>query len=453
MSFDFFPNEESATLLNAARHPSTTPEAGTWDNFASGAGQYAMRSLAEVGRAVDMAGAVFPIAVDAVTGGTERQDQYFAEHDAVFNRAVDYWTPQPGEVGAAGQIAGQLAGGVLQAIVSPAMLVGTAQLSTAEDLTRQGVDAGAANVVGDIAGIGTAIGVKLPFLGKTLASRVLTGAGGNVVQGAAMAGASHLVLDAAGNPQQAAQYDPLDLRARLLDAMLGAAFGGLAHLDASGKPTKTPKLTATDEAALLVANQARHMEDATLSGRPATDADLTMHTQAMRQAVEQILRGELVQVDGIVKDMNIVPDEAMLRQRTEIADELRRVALAETPTGKPIEPVKAMPVETAPEAPTVATQAMDAVRNTLGKVFGMELPQPDATIPASATDPAIGKARQAVKQNPDMVVPTGDMAPDGSPVRVRAADALARAEAELTQTKATAGNIFRAAATCLLGAL
>lgn len=452
MSFDFYPDEQGATLLNAARHPSMTPEAGTWDNFASGAGQYAMRSLAEVGRAVDMAGAVFPIAVDAVTGGTERQDQYFAEHDAVFNSAVDYWTPAPGEVGTAGQIAGQLAGGVMQAIVSPALLVATAQLSTAEDLTRQGVDPGAANVVGDIAGIGTAIGIKLPYLGNTLASRVLTGAVGNVAQGAAMAGASRFVLDAAGNPQQAAQYDPLDMRARLLDAMLGAAFGGLAHLDATGKPTKAPKLTATDEAALLVANQARHMEDTTLGGRPATDTDLTKHTQAMRQAIDQVLRGELVQVDSVTRDMDIKPDDVILRHRVEIADELHRVVREETPQGTPIGAVKSAQLDTAPEPPTLATQAAQAVQRTLGKVFGVEMPPPE-TGRSEPPDPAITKARQAIKQNPDMMIPTGDIAPDGSPVRVRAADAVARADVELKQTKATAENIFRAAATCLLGAL
>ena len=134
--FDFFQNEQSAALLNAARHPSLHPEASAFDGFPKGVGMYAMKSLAEAGRAVDMAGAVFPIAIDAVTGGTDRQDQYFKEHDEVFNAAVDYWTPKPGEVGTAGQVAGQLAGGILQAVISPALLVGTTQLSTAEDLVK-----------------------------------------------------------------------------------------------------------------------------------------------------------------------------------------------------------------------------------------------------------------------------------------------------------------------------
>lgn len=450
MSFDFFPREQSATLLNAARNPSLIPEAGAFDNFLPGAGAYAMRSLAEVGRAVDMAGSVFPIAYDAITGdknNTER-DRYFDEHNAVFNHAVDYWTPKPGEVGAAGQITGQLAGGVLQAVVAPALLVATSQLSAAEDLARQGVDAGAANVVGDIAGIGAAVGLKLPFLGKTLASRVLTGAAGNVVQGAATAGASHAVLDAAGNPVQAAQYDALDIKARLLDAMLGAAFGGLAHLDA--------KLTPTDKAALLVANQARHLEDTTAPGRPATDTDRTQHVQAMREAIEQVLNGEPVAVDGPLRGVQFHPDEAQARARTEVADEALRIASQEK-SGEPIAPTGTTRPAAAFEASSgltdnspagLTTRIARAVRQFLdGEPVTGEARRPDTV------DPVTAKARQAVAENPDLLYPTGQVNADGSPMRLRAADALALADAEAAHAKDVGIDVFRTAANCLLGAL
>lgn len=539
MSFDLFPNEQNATLLNAARHPSTTPDAGTWGNFLPGAASYGMRSLAEVGRAVDLAGSVFPIAYDWATGdkNNTQRDKYFAEHDAVFNSAVDYWTPRPGEVGTAGQIAGQLAGGILQASISPALLVGTAQLSTAEDLTREGVDPGAANVVGDIAGIGAAVGLKLPFLGKTLASRVLTGATGNVVQGAATAGASHTVLDAAGSPEQAAQYNATDLKGRLIDALMGAAFGGLAHLEAGSGRKLTPqedykqflaetglskeavetrsnstadmvpmppgvskitrqksaiegdgmfatesvapgdilaparidgkrtpagrytnhsnepnaefrptssgdlnlvalkpinegtevlidyrqagevngtgirKLTPTEEAALLVANQARHLEDTTLPGRPATEADLTQHVQTMREAVDQMLRGEPVNIDATAKGMQMHPDPERFRQRAEMMDEVLRVAKEQAP---PTEPIQA------------PLRGVDSVENI---------------------------ARRAVEETPDMMLPTGETNPDGSPTMVRAADAIAHTDMEAAHAKTNAPSLFQTAANCLLGAL
>lgn len=426
MSFDLFPNEQGAALLNAARHPSTTPEPGAFDNFFSGAGRYTMRSLAEAGRAVSLAGAVVPMAIDKMTegdnfSGKSLTDRYFETHDEVFNNAVDYWTPKPGEVGAAGQITGQLAGGILQAVVHPALLVGTATLSPAEDLVREGVDASTATKVGVIQGAGAAIGLKMPFLGQTLATRVLSGAGGNLLQGTAGAAASSGVLKAEGYDQQAERFNPWDMRARMLDTMLGAAFGGLAHVGAKGE-AKAPKLTPTDEAALLVANQARHIEDVTPQGRPATDADATMHADAMRQAVEQVLRGEPVTIDGLVKDMHMVPDEALTRQRTEVFDEAQRIAAQEAPIDAPILP------KIEPGAPVA--DAIPAEHN-----------------------PASLKARQAVVDRPDLTIPTNRTDADGNPITMRASDALALADAEVAHAQATAANVFKTAAHCLLGAL
>lgn len=421
MSFDFFPNEQGATLLNAARKPSTTPEPGVFDNFAKGVGMYTMRSLAEAGRAVDMAGAVFPIAYDAVVGGTEQQDRYFKEHDEVFNGAVDYWTPKPGEVGTAGQVAGQLAGGVMQAIVSPALLVGTTQLSASEDLVRSGVDSTTAQVVGGIQGTSMAVGLKLPYLGQTLATRVLSGAGGNLMQGTAGALASSEVLKAEGYDKQAEQFNPWDLRARALDVMLGAAFGGLAHIDAKGKLQEAPKLTPTDEAALLVANQARHLEDVTPQGRPATDADATMHADAMRRAIDQVLRGEQVTVDDIVRDMRLVPDEAQYQQRAEIMSEAQRIA-----------------EQVAPFDPIVPK---------------MEPTRPLADNIPMEGDPASIQARRFATEQPDLTIPTNRADADGNPVTMRAADAIALADAEVAHAQATAANLFKTAANCLLGAL
>lgn len=429
MSFDFFQNEQGATLLNAARNPSTTPEASTWDRFLPGAGQYAMRSLAEAGRAVSMAGAVVPVMLDKVVGddnlsGVSLTDQYFAAHDEIFNNAVEHWTPRPGEVGAAGQVAGQLAGGLMQAIVSPALLVGTAQLSSAEDLVREGVDAGTAQAVGGIQGASMAVCIKLPYLGQSLASRVLSGAGGNLVQGTAGALASSEVLKAEGYARQAESYNPWDLRARALDVMLGAAFGGLAHIGAKGQAQDTPppKLTPTEEAALLVANQARHLEDVTPQGRPATDADATLHADAMRQALDQVLRGEPVTVDAMVKDMRMLPDETQYQQRAEVLGEAQRIAAQDAPSAQPILP------------------AMDPN------------PQLADAIPVDG-DPAMIKARRFAQEQPDLTIPTSRTDADGNPVTMRAADAIALADAEAAYVQSNAANLFRTAANCLLGAL
>lgn len=548
MSFDFFENEQAATLTQASRHPSISPDAGAFENFWSGAGHFSMRSLAEAGRAVDMAGAAFPVAYDSLVGGTEQQDRYFKEHDEVFNSAVDHWTPRPGEVGMAGQIAGQLAGGIMQAVVSPALLVGTTQLSSAEDLVRQGVDATTANQVGAVQGAATAVGVKLPAFGSTLTRKILTGAGGNLAQGVAASGTSRAILEHANAAGAAAQYDPFDFRARALDVMLGAAFGGIAHLgkthekltaqedykaflseyglsesivksvsengvyhplppgtalelkssDISGlgmfstkgaKPgevlapatidgvgtqaarytnhsneanaeyrrnangdvdlvaiapirpgsevvsnyrtsadvfgfsglKKLSNLTPTEEAALLVANQARHIEDRA-PGIPATDVDATMHAKAMQEAIGQVLRGDEVSVDHITKDIQTDTGEAWAARHADMQAELQRL-INEGPAHDPI------------IAPPKPGAAVNLTENDLART------------------PNAMKARTTAMDNPDMLIHTGETAPDGSLVTMNAHDAIAQADAQVTLAKSTAQQVFMTAAHCLLGAI
>lgn len=415
MSFDFFQQEQNAALLNASRNPGS-PDPGVFDNFASGAGSYAMRSLAEVGRAASMAGAVFPIALDAMVGddnhtGQTLADQYFAQHDATFGNAVDYWTPKPGEVGTAGQVAGQLVGGLLQAAISPAVLVGTTQLSTAEELVRNGVDPTTATEVGAIQGAGMAVGVRMPFIGQSLATRMLSGAGGNLAQGVGTSLATSELLTSRDYDKQAEQFNPWDLRARVLDVALGAAFGGLAHLEG--------KITPTDEAALLVSNQARHLEDASPNGRPLTDADMTQHVAAMRQAVEQVLKGEDVSVDHLTHGMKTAPDETQFAQRMEVMNAAHDITEGIQKYEAPFE---------------VASQPTLIDNN------------PDISVTGQ-------HARRVVTENPDMIIATGLDNPDGSLHTIRAADAMALAETELAFVKSRGPDVFKTAALCLLGVL
>jgi hypothetical protein len=267
-----------------------------------------------------------------------------------------------------------------------------------------------------------AVGLKLPFLGQSLATRVLSGSGGNLVQGAATALASSELLKGQGFASEAERFNPWDLRARTLDVMLGAAFGGLAHLETKGVPKDAPKLTPTDEAALLVANQARHLEDSTPHGRPATDADVTMHADAMRQALDQVLRGETVTVDGLTKDMRMLADDAQLQQHTEFSDELQRIAAIDAPVESPI--------------------------------FTINIDKPMmADILAADHDPASLKARQFVQEQPELTIPTGRVTDDGSPINLKASDAIAQADAEVAHIQSTAANLFKTAAHCLLGVL
>ena len=427
MSFDFFPNEQGAALLNASRNPSTAPEAGTWEGFGSGAATFGMRSMAEAGRAVSLLGSVMPMAADALVGqdnysGRTLTDRYFETHDDVFQSAVDYWTPRPGEVGVAGQVAGQLAGGALQAIVSPALLVGTATASPGLELVREGVAATTAGKAAAAQGAGMAVGVALPFLGNTLASRLASGAGGNLVQGLATDAATKGVLAAEGYDKQAERYDPFNAQARTLDVMLGAAFGALAHVRtprAPGAP-EPAKLTPTEESALLVANQVHHME-AAAPGRAVTDADATLHADAMRQALEQTLRGELVTVDNLTRDMRMVNDPAQTTERAAVGAEAQRLSELEAPAVDPI---------TLPDRPT-----------------------PRAVESLAGASPESVKARQFAQDQPELRIPTNLTDAEGRPVTLGAHEALSLADAELSFVRQRGADVFQAVAQCLLGAL
>ena len=323
MSFDLFPNEQLQTLERATRSPSTEPEPGIWHNFLSGTGTTAMMGAAQVGRAVDIAGAVGPIIMDKLTGGTTEQDKYFQEHDAVFNRAVDYWTPQPGEVGAAGKAVGSLMSIIPQFVISPPLAVATTGLSTAEDLTRQGIDMDKAITAGMVQGTGLGLGMWLPIFGKSWATKaIVAGAAGNIAQGIATTAATRAVLK---GTSAEAQFNPWDLESIVVNGLMGMAFGTVAHMTGP-KPGETvlssdpaersrqmeeikAKLTPTDVDAITAANAAMHTEHTTAPGRPVDDATMTTHAEAITKAIDDLLNGKAPEVEQTLGPQPEVPHD------------------------------------------------------------------------------------------------------------------------------------------------
>ena len=395
-------NADSLRLAAEAPQPAPTPDPpGMFHNFWSSAGNYAMRGMAEAGRALSMAGAVVPVVADKLIGSDNRStsltDRYFKAHDDYFGAAVDYWTPKPEEVGAAGQITGSLAAGIVQFLANPALVVGTSMLSTSEDLVRKGVPADAALVAGDVAGLATAAGIALPIFGKGLASRVATGAGGNLATNIPQAAITQQIVTAAGKPELAQDFNPWDVRARTVDVLLGAVFGGKAHFDARVRD------------ALMATNAARHIESASLPVRGANDAELTQAVDSTRLAIEQLSRGE-------------------------------RVAVPEVALRGDMEP--ALPADHAQE---------------LGRLVDESLPpepiaRPDMTareVPPAAQTPDTPQAPQF----PDSVkLPTNEFDPaTGAPKYVSANEAIAKARTDAADVKTRAVDFMRVAATCLLG--
>lgn len=408
-----YPDATAARTKDQLAQPKSYAPAdrGAFSEFWSGVGNYFMRGMAETARNASMAGAVVPMIADKLIGsdntGESLTDRYFRFHDETFQNAVDYWTPKPGSVGFAGEVVGRLAAGLTKFVASPALMVADLQLTTATDLTRAGVDTGAALVAGDLAGLSAVVGVALPFVGSTLGVKMASGVAGNVLPNMAEAQATKMLLNAAGSPEQAAQFDPFDMRARAVDVLMGMAFGGAAHY-----MTKTGqrKLTFTEEQkdALLTVNQARHMER---SANHTTDAEVSAHVQDMRTAVDQLLRGEAVNAPERAVPQRIEAEAA------EIQGEVLRVA---------------------------GEDAKPPIERKEAKSSQVE-PLPDA-------DPAATATRQVIADVPDLRIPTGEFNPDGTDVSVSAADFVAKAEAEAARAE-TDGHLYRTAAECLLGAL
>lgn len=335
MSLDLFERETEERYSRMV--PLERPEPGAWTGFLRGSGQFAMQGFAKHARSIDLLGAIFPIAQDAITGGVEAQDRYFREHEEVYQRAVDYWTPRPGEVGIAGQMAGTLLSLLPLVITSPGLAVASTQLSVSEDLIKQGVDPLKSQAVGAAYGAGIGLGIWVPILGRTLSQRMLLGgAGFNVVQGTAMRGTADVILQGTPAAGQFKAFSPEEIT---FDVLLGLAFGGLAHVSPAMRLQSElfwqrieawrGNLKPEDIAALAVMRAAQHIGADSLPGKPVTPEALDSHVARVRASIEQLARNEPVNVSDLPAP-ELTPDPARFeaaasrgREMAQTAEELR----------------------------------------------------------------------------------------------------------------------------------
>lgn len=495
MSFDFYPDEAARSMDRAAALPSLQPEPGIW----AGTGTLIMQGLAKTARNVDLLGSVGPIVMDRLNGGTTEQDRYFKEHDEVFGRAVEYWAPEPGEVGTAGRIVGSILPKLAEVIISPGLAVGSEILGQGEDLVRQGVDSNKALSVGLATGTGLGVGIWAPIFGSTFLTRAfVAGAGVNVAQGIVMKAAAQQILK---GEKAAEQYDPWELEGLVIDALMGIAFGSLAHAGARAREMRGT-MDQTDRDALLVAQQARHLEDVTLPGRPADATALTAHVDAVRKAADDLLAGRPVNIEQIVQDARFEPDAPRAALATEIHDavvaqarqtvldaaaaEQARVAATDTPgflrTADDLVALKAAEVrELAPELQRAVEIAKKpgALRTAEERIFlkdalegrafdaltkpieplVRDLPpvepvrattEPGKTAAEAALpDPLLTEAQQRIAVHGDIDVPLG-VDEKGKPVTRKVSDLMAENAKAVEQARADA-DLFQVAAACLIG--
>lgn len=229
-------------------------------------------------------------------------------HDAfdAYHRNVDFWTPGPGEVGTAGNVLGGLGEMVLPLAAgggNPALLASSETVGTTLDLQRQGVDPQAAVDVGAMQGASVMVGFSLPAaIGRNPITRLATGVAGNLLVGRATGYGQQARLNASGDTEAAKQFDPWNAQSVVLDVLMGAAFGGVAHLHQRGTDAMPlPRdMTQAERDAVLTANNADHFANQTMPGTPTTPGAVVAHQRALETAIEQALRGEPVDVAGKV---------------------------------------------------------------------------------------------------------------------------------------------------------
>lgn len=348
MSADLF-QQESDELVSRMRGVSR-PEAGVWDGFLRGTGTYFMRGAAQTASAIDMLGSIGPIVQDAFTGGTEAKDKYFREHDEVFGRAVEYWTPKPDEVGVAGQVVGQVLSAIPTLVASPSLFIATQQMAAAEELAKQGVAPAKSVAASTVLGASNALGIYVPILGRTLTQRALIGgAGFNVAQGIATRGVVGPILD--GTPAEG-QFQAFSGKDITIDALMGVAFGALAHITA-------PRVAAAKDE-LAVMRQAQHASADSLPGKlidPLVDGEA--HSVRLNTALDQLLRDEIVSV-GDLPPARVEPDpardaarQAQFEHMQSAAEEIRRQ-------------------EGLPRVPDIARQEVTSSSDALGQNWNVE---------------------------------------------------------------------------------
>lgn len=178
---------------------------------------------------------------------------------------------------------------------------------TRQEFVEKGVDADTANTLAAIQGTANAFGMALPAgVGGSLATRLLSGAGINTGFGMANRFAVGETLDSHGYKELSQQYRAWDGQAMLIDGVLGLAFGGVHHWNASRAgdgsesvpPTDdvSPTSEAGDQPALVGNDIQPAANESPLPGsdpQAPPDSALGVDIDSLRASADQILsRGD-----------------------------------------------------------------------------------------------------------------------------------------------------------------
>jgi hypothetical protein len=312
--FDFDTEGQAVVAEQAAANPITPDQMhpGFWDNTGESIGKGIMRGGAKVGQFIGMGVIAAPLVMTEKLLGKnpgEYTDSVFRALDDYINSAVDYWTPGPAEVGTAGKVLGGFSEIVLPLMAgggNPSLMIGTQGLSGATELSRKGATPGAAVSFGILQGFANAVGFRIPFLGKTLLSKMASGAVGNLAVNEGSSELSKQILARTGNEELAKEFAP-NAESGAVDVLSGLIFGAITHA----------QMPSIRDAAATVGN-AKHFQEDTAPGTPADINSSVAHQNAMEAAIRDTLSGEPVDVSKT----NVMEGQFIPRPREPFVGEL-----------------------------------------------------------------------------------------------------------------------------------
>lgn len=321
------------------------------------------------------------------------------------------------------------------------------------ELIDAGVDPDTARKSALLAGGTAAAGALVPAgVGASLAAKVTSGAIGNAAFGIANRYADHKILESAGYPEMAMQQKVIDGTQVLTDLILGAAFGGLAHLH-------SPELEAMRNApgardAALTTNLAiKDRESA--PGIPADPQAANAHQSALESSIADMMQGKQVDVsDSRVTESNFVerPESRPPEIEAAVRESIKQSDLFGEDNAKDVRALLEGREIQQPREPHPDSQALDTVARSFaddGTVVSEQTPsmKPEAAKPGEATAEQAPEAETVAKvleQNPKLTVPDEN----GKPVN--AAEAMQAANDEAATTRKESTIAAKAAITCYM---
>lgn len=286
-----------------------------------------------------------------------------------------------------------------------AVAFGSTYEPTRQEFLEKGVDADTAGTLAAIQGTANAFGMALPAgVGGTLATRLLSGVGINTGFGMANRFAIGETLSDHGYKDLAQQYRAWDGQAMLVDGVLGLAFGGVHHWNASRADGEALATNQIDDQSIPTDGVAVTPETQPVTRSESGPANLSDPSLSTPDAIKPSdVDAAHVMNEGLYYDIEASPilhgTTESLNAHVAAMDEASRALMSGDPVNVS-QQIRGLDGVTRPDAFSEAPEQHAAVRQVLDEngVDYSERPEPEAMTPDIRQDSAFLRAGNEAEQ-------------------------------------------------------